>query len=735
MRDGVTVAQSFESDTAPDGGVSPGFDAAYPHVYWESDARAAELPPVPWRIPGILPLGLTVCAASPKLGKSFLGQQIEHHLSAGMPLFGQVKERLVPSLVIDMEGNYRRTGMRSRVVAPDADAGDFAMIRYVHAADKAIRGLPALRDVPAGLERIGWLASYLEAALEGGYRFEHVRIDTYRAFLGSRPREMNAYDWDERMSRELDALAHRWQISILAMHHTNRREDSDDWLDRVSGSMGVAGGATAAWLLERARGGLEGVLWGVMRDGEDLSLPVVFDAGVWRLQNARVTACQARRQPGSCPRAVVDVLTQLGPQPLADLVAAIDFGRDTIRRTLGRLSDDGDVISVDGLWRLTQAPALPGVGEDADSGSGPSGAGSALPTPDSEREPTPALAPTDAVQPVGAPRETGAAGAPDVQEGHAGRGQRSGSSTSRDTGANRAVDALEQAILASRGHPVPNIAKELRTAPPWSVVTGLETGRHRWINPAAGTYAGDDPGQYDAVVLDRNGAYPSAMGNVAVAPNVLAKGDAGVVSELAGLAGAALVEPPADWPADRPPIMPMEEGPVWVPAPIWEQLLKLDYDAKVHESWVGRRSTALFTGFVGWVRAGRKEARELGQADYDRFKRQVSIAIRVLYPIDESKGGRFWRPDWHAAILAEANVRHWAIAQKCEAPVLALHHTDEVVVAVPRSAPDDFLPKPYKLGLSGEFGHVTIEARMPVADWIANGYTHRERGTRGNAQG
>lgn len=751
-----TLAQPFEGhETAGGSGVS----GEFPSFYFEHQAREADFPPTAWQIPGMLPLGLTVCAASPKLGKSFLGQQIEHHLSASQPLFGQVKRDWIGSLVLDMEGNFRRTARRSLMITPDE--GDFSCVKYVHANE------PSLADVPAGLPRVAWLESYLCNALESGWRFGHVRIDTYRAFFGGRPREANAADWDARLSGALDQLAHRWGLSILVMHHTRKgagHDDAGDWLEGVGSSFGLTGGATGVWVLERTRGSREGLLKVTTREGEEYELPLWFEAGSWRLQDQALTATQVRRT--GCPRAVVDVLTRLGPLPLSDVIGALGYPRDTIRRALGRLAADGDVESVEGLWRLVAEPA-PWLGLPAPAE--PVGAGSEAPTLLSEPTPAP-LVPASATTAAGTPREGPGSrsdvlayrGEPGVSGAGTGVAKRSAEQVGQGSvpaageptaeppetgsqGRNPALDALGEAFAASKGHPVPNVRSELRSVPPWSVVGQAWTGRHRWVNPRASEWACDDARTdtpaWHALVLDRNGSYPSVMGSVAVAPNVLTKADATRASELKGLAGVALVEELpaalcAELPdtldqgvgrgSDRPPMLgALTEGPVWLTAPQWEQALKLDFDLPIVEAWVGKRSTGLFAPFAKWAAGHRAAAREQSQHAYDVAKRQISIAARLLYPKDA--GGRFWRPDWWAAIVAEANVRLWAMAVKCEAPLLAVHHVDEVVVAVPADSPDDYVPNPYKLGVLGEYGHVKITGRLPVVDWIANGYTHKQR--------
>jgi hypothetical protein len=49
----------------------------------------AELPPTPWLIPGLLPIGLVILAGRRKLGKSFLALQMAGAIGSGGDFLGQ----------------------------------------------------------------------------------------------------------------------------------------------------------------------------------------------------------------------------------------------------------------------------------------------------------------------------------------------------------------------------------------------------------------------------------------------------------------------------------------------------------------------------------------------------------------------------------------------------------------------------------------------------------------------
>lgn len=674
-----------------------------PSAYWEHHfARSAAIPDLEWRIPGLLPVGFTVLVAPPKIGKTWLAQQIEHYLTLGSPLFGHTPKTLMNTLAVDLEGHLLRTRSRSLTLAPrlPIDAAELHTdTMYVHSAfdgamshaDKEYR-FPNYSACAGAGERIAWLDSMLTAMENYGKPAGHVRIDTLRLFLGSKPPTMNAYDFDAVMGRRLDELAQRRNISILGVHHTRKSsDDSLDWLERVSGSTGIAGSASGIWLLERNRGSSEGVLRAALRDGEELESPVTFEAGRWAFTD-EITPAQARHT--GLPRKILDALAAHPALHLREIEREIGTTKEQngqVRGALDRLSQQGEVILFDGLWRMVDTPAvlrpateLPGQ--------------ISLPVPaEPEAAPGP---PRDPPEVEGDPED------PEPPEG----GSEDPEPERVESGVTRAIGVLAKGIDASKSHTAPLIARGLRADEPWSLdwMTEASTGRHHWRH-VPGVPRGA------IVILDRNGAYPSAMSAVSVASAGLTR--TGAVPYTPKRAGLYRLDfDPDDLPNPSP--LGLGRPGQWYTAPHVALLTKLQIPYTIDDSWTGRATTKLFEPFYKWARELRSQTSD-DPKSYAETKRHVSMAIRSLH---WSKPNRLWRPDWYTAIVAEANVRHWVGARKAMEQgrnVVALGGTDEVTLWFPDPLGGEDV-EPYRVGTG--YGEVKIKASLPIGTWIANGH-------------
>ena len=101
---------------------------------------------------------------------------------------------------------------------------------------------------------------------------------------------------------------------------------------------------------------------------------------------------------------------------------------------------------------------------------------------------------------------------------------------------------------------------------------------------------------------------------------------------------------------------------------------------------------------------------------YEEWKPGMGPALRQLWPISEEgiRRSPYWRPDWRVALVAEASIRHWAVARKAHegdnpARLVALGNTDAATFWTPNGE----IPLPYIVG--SQFGQVDIKATEPGA--------------------
>ncbi|MXQ65650.1 AAA family ATPase [Actinomadura rayongensis] len=270
-------------------------------VSWNAaDLLSVTFEPPRWAVPGLLSEGVTVLAGLPKVGKSWLALDLAVSVASGGKALGKIDLQPGPALYLALEGTGRR--LQSR-------------LRTVLAGGPAPRGLTCVIECPpldqGGADQIaGWLDAHPDARL--------VVIDVFAKVRGPRPAGMSSYDADYRSVGEIKAVADRYGVAVLLVHHT-RKAESDDFLADVSGTNGIAGAADAITVLRRTRGRADGVLLITGRDVDESEHALSFDpahrawrlldqpAGELALPDTRLTIlAHLRHQPGQGPRQISD---------------------------------------------------------------------------------------------------------------------------------------------------------------------------------------------------------------------------------------------------------------------------------------------------------------------------------------------------------------------------------------------------------------------------------------------
>jgi hypothetical protein len=294
----------------------------------------------------------------------------------------------------------------------------------------------------------------------------------------------------------------------------------------------------------------------------------------------------------------------------------------------------------------------------------------------------------------------------------------------------KSYDAMRDALARSRMKPIPWIppagdpraeGKQHRGMPQWQAAIKADATAEagfRWERPGLLDEFGPDR---LIVLYDRSQSFTAAASSVPLAPNVLT--DSGPLDrnprelgsidpqtgKAAGLAGVAEVVVPAwDHPAIAHPLGRRAAEHIgeraWIATGALEQWWKLHEQGLIGRpgvtaSYTGRRSTALLDYYSAAVR----EARRKHAGDPEMIaavKRSASIALRVLYPITAKSP--WWRPDWRAANVTEAMIRHWAVgwrAVQAGEVIAGLGNVDAVAFVLPEGAdPDTWVPHGYKLG-------------------------------------
>jgi hypothetical protein len=290
---------------------------------WSADELlATEFPPPKWAVPGLLAEGLNVIVSPPKVGKSWLALGLSVAVASGGVALGKVSVDAGDVLYLGLEDTPRRLQSRLRSVL-DGSPPPAALTVSIEC-----------ESIPSGgADRIaGWLEAHKNARL--------VVVDVFAKVRGSVDRNTDVYTADYTAIGALKALADRFGVAFLLVHHT-RKAGAEDYLDSVSGSNGIAGAADAVIVLSRARNTAEAKLSITGRDVEEAEYALTFDpkVGTWTLLDVpafTVDLSDERRRILE----VVQGRDGLGPKAIAE---DADLSHDVVRQLVRKMVDAGQL--------------------------------------------------------------------------------------------------------------------------------------------------------------------------------------------------------------------------------------------------------------------------------------------------------------------------------------------------------------------------------------------------------
>jgi hypothetical protein len=271
---------------------SPTFNAAW--------LMRQEFPPIKYAVPGVVPEGLTVLAASPKAGKSWLVLGLGLELACGGYAFGALHVgRARPVLYLALEDGQRRLQDRIRRLEPREVSHrlEFATAIPDGKVIEIIRGFMQRYD---GLDPV-------------------VILDTLGKVMppaGAQSQYGHDYQTLSALKRTCDEVP---GSSLIVGHHT-RKMDAGDFLDAVSGTQGIAGAADTVLVLKRDRHGNAATLQVTSRDAAEGEYSLTLtDRGAWELDGgdlaAAAQAAQATRSSQGTGERMTELIETVGRFP------------------------------------------------------------------------------------------------------------------------------------------------------------------------------------------------------------------------------------------------------------------------------------------------------------------------------------------------------------------------------------------------------------------------------------
>lgn len=293
-----------------------------------SDLMKKELPEIKWAIDGILPAGLGVLIGRPKIGKSSMILGIVLSVATGGMAFGKITTEAGNVLYLALEDTERR--LQQRVTAMRyGDEADLSLADFIFELPRQHEGgLYLIED---------WLKNHPEARL--------VVIDTLQKFRKPRTPNANAYEDDYETLSAVKALADRYDVTILFVHHEKKSRDAEDFINNASGSAAITGAADCLLFLNRARLQGLGKLNITGRDVEEREYALSLNGMEWQLEGDAEEYALA-----SDKKRIFDYLKENGETSPKELADALEIKQNTMRQKLLRMNREGIVYANSGKY-------------------------------------------------------------------------------------------------------------------------------------------------------------------------------------------------------------------------------------------------------------------------------------------------------------------------------------------------------------------------------------------------
>lgn len=250
------------------------------------------IPPTPFIVEDILPAGLTLFAAPPKVGKSWLSLQLSEAVATGNTFFGH-KTNAGRVLYLALEDSKGRLQKRLRLMS-----SRFPEMMYV--------------ETRTSLSLDSGMVDALEEWISANKDTRLIILDTLQKVKGAQTFGQDAYASDYARMAPLQALAIDKNVAIVAVHHFRKQGNFavDDIFERVSGSTALFGAADCTWAISGKRGGDEMKFNITGRDVEENEYKIRFDKERMRwemLGNSEQLAEQRRRDEYNTSPLVVTI--------------------------------------------------------------------------------------------------------------------------------------------------------------------------------------------------------------------------------------------------------------------------------------------------------------------------------------------------------------------------------------------------------------------------------------------
>jgi len=327
------------------------------------DLLQQDIPDLVEVVEGLVPEGVTILVAAPKIGKSWLAYQIAVAVASGGTVLGrQALKGGVLYLALE-DGKRRAKNRIQKVLAKALAAGELPSGQKVFrdrifadldVAFVAGRGEMVVKQVET------WLTDAVAvqiATIDGDpgqddlvvevhprYPPRLVIIDVLQKIRPKSTGRRNPYELDaEDVGRVIGIGQRHPGMAILVVHHS-RKMGSDDFIDAASGTHGITGTVDTTLVMSRNRHEAQGKIDIVGRDIVEGAIAVTFDGDVWTVDPAGGLSAERR--------AIFAWLQENGPAQPKAYSDETGFDWEATRKTFARMYSDSQLVKGTGGYDI-----------------------------------------------------------------------------------------------------------------------------------------------------------------------------------------------------------------------------------------------------------------------------------------------------------------------------------------------------------------------------------------------
>ncbi|AUX77995.1 bifunctional DNA primase/polymerase [Sinorhizobium fredii] len=329
-----------QQDNGSATGTANGHAIEHSEIYDAADLRFQTFAPLRQIAGEIIVEGLTVLAARPKVGKTWLMLDIAIAVSEGGYCLGNLECEQGDVLFLALEDNPRRFQRRLTKLL-GVHKREWPRFKVAHKWPRADQG---------GLDQLrNWIASAENPRL--------IVIDVFARFRKPVPAGKQNYDTDYGSISELQSLAAEIGVAIVVVHHLRKSEADDDPLDTVSGTLGLTAAADSILVINKTAQGTS--IYGRGRDTDEIDLAMKFDPETarWTILGERPEVERSDER-----RAIIRVLEEAGePMSPKDIAAALGRKDVSVRALLSKMLKKGEITQPKyGVYAISSPPGNSG---------------------------------------------------------------------------------------------------------------------------------------------------------------------------------------------------------------------------------------------------------------------------------------------------------------------------------------------------------------------------------------